>query len=93
MAKETLNISLTEDSLASVISALLFSCSVNITSDTNEEFQRNLFVVAKQLKTLKPDIKLDNIQFLKEDDYEDSISAELLEEFKSNLEVSSFDNY
>jgi hypothetical protein len=49
--------------------------------------------LAKQLKKVKPDIKLDNIQFLKEDDYEDSISAELLEEFKNNLEVSSFDNY
>lgn len=93
MAKETLNITLTEDGLASVISALLFSCSVNVTSDTNEEFQLELFSLAKQLKKVKPDIKLDNIQFLKEDDYEDSISAELLEEFKSNLEVSSFDNF
>ena len=93
MAKETLNITLTEDGLASVISALLFSCSVNVTSNTDEEYQQELFAVAKQLKKIKPDIKLDNIQFLKEDDYEDSISAELLEEFKSNLEVSSFDNY
>ena len=93
MAKETLNIILTEDGLASVISALLFSCSVNVTSNTDEEYQQELFAVAKQLKKIKPDIKLDNIQFLKEDDYEDSISAELLEEFKSNLEVSSFDNY
>jgi len=93
MAKETLNIALTEDDLASVISALLFSCSVNVTSNTDEEYQQELFAVAKQLKKVKPNIKLDNIQFLKEDDYEDSISAELLEEFKNNLEVSSFDNY
>ena len=93
MAKETLNIALTEDNLASIISALLFSCSVNVTSNTNEEYQQELFAVAKQLKKIKPDIKLDNIQFLKEDDYEDSISTELLEEFKNNLEVSSFDNY
>ena len=93
MAKETLNIALTEDNLASIISALLFSCSVNVTSNTNEEYQQELFAVAKQLKKIKPDIKLDNIQFLKEDDYEDSISVELLEEFKNNLEVSSFDNY
>jgi hypothetical protein len=93
MAKETLNIALTEDGLASVISALLFSCSINVTSNTNEEYQRELFAVAKELKKVKPNIKLDNIQFLKEDDYEDSVSVELLEEFKSNLEVSSFDNY
>ena len=93
MAKETLNITLTEDGLASVISALLFSCSVNVTSNKDEEYQQELFAVSKQLKKIKPDIKLDNIQFLKEDDYEDSISAELLEEFKNNLEVSSFDNY
>lgn len=93
MAKETLNIALTEENVASIISALLFSCSVNVTSNTDEEFQLELFSLAKQLKKVKPDIKLDNIQFLKEDDYEDSISAELLEEFKSNLEVSSFDNF
>jgi hypothetical protein len=93
MAKETLNITLTEENVASIISALLFSCSVNVTSNTDEEFQLELFSLAKQLKKVKPDIKLDNIQFLKEDDYEDSISAELLEEFKSNLEVSSFDNF
>ena len=93
MAKETLNITLTEDNLASIISALLFSCSVNVTSNTDEEYQQELFAVAKELKKVKPNIKLDNIQFLKEDDYEDSISAELLEEFKNNLEVSSFDNY
>jgi hypothetical protein len=93
MAKETLNIALTEENVASIISALLFSCSVNVTSNTDEEYQQELFAVAKQLKKIKPDIKLDNIQFLKEDDYEDSISAELLEEFKNNLEVSSFDNY
>jgi hypothetical protein len=92
MSKETLNIPLTEENLATVISALLFSCSVNVTSNTNEEYQQELFAVAKQLKTIKPDIKLDNIQFLKEDDYEDSLSAELLEEFKNNLEVTSFDN-
>jgi hypothetical protein len=48
--------------------------------------------VAKHLKTFKPDIKLDNIQFVKEDDYEDSLSVELLEEFKNNLEVTSFEN-
>ena len=93
MAKETLNIALTEENVASIISALLFSCSVNVTSNTDEEFQLELFSLAKQLKKIKPDIKLDHIQFLKEDDYEDSISVELLEEFESNLEVSSFDNY
>ena len=92
MSKETLNITLTEEGLASVISSLLFSCSVNVTSNTNEEYQQELFAVAKQLKKIKPDIKLDNIQFLKEDDYEDSLSADLLKEFKNNLEVTSFDN-
>ncbi|MEY5135330.1 MAG: hypothetical protein RL709_1039 [Pseudomonadota bacterium] len=92
MSKETLNIALTEEGLASIISALLFSCSVNVTSNTNEEFQRELFSVARHLKTFKPDIKLDNIQFVKEDNYEDSLSVELLEEFKNNLEVTSFEN-
>ena len=92
MAKPPLNVSLTEDRLASIISALLFSCSVNVISNTNKEYQKELFNLAKLLKSYNNDVKLDNIQFLKEDDYEDSLSHEILEEFKNNLEVTSFEH-
>jgi cyclopropane fatty-acyl-phospholipid synthase-like methyltransferase len=92
MPKETLNIALTESELKTVISGLLFSCSVNVTSNTNEEYQRELLEVAKKLKNYKTDIKLDDIQFLKEDNYEDVISVELFHEFQNNLEVTSFEH-
>jgi hypothetical protein len=91
MSNHALNIQLTEEQLSTAISALLFSCSVNVVSNTNNEYQNELFALAKELKKIKPDIKLDNIQFLKEDDYEESCSEELLSVFKNNLEVTSFD--
>ena len=89
--KEIPNIQLTEKSLSALISALLFSCSVNVTSNTNEEYQRELFELAKYFKKFKPDIKLDDIQFLKEDNYEDSITPDVFEEFKNNFEITTFD--
>lgn len=91
MAKEPINIPLSEKQLAAAISGLLFSCSVNVVSNTNEEYQKELFDLAKLLKSYSSNIKLEDVQFLREDDYEDSISAELFEEFKSNLEVITFD--
>jgi hypothetical protein len=91
MSKKTLNITITEENLASLISALLFSCSVNVTSNTNEEYQTELFELAKQLKEFKPDIELPNIQFLKEENYEDVTSSGLFEHFKNNLEVVTFE--
>ena len=87
-----LKIELQEDGLASVISSLLFSCSVSVVSNTNEDYQAELFNLAKTLKQIKPDIKLDNIQFLKEDCYEDSISADVFKEFENNLEITTFEH-
>lgn len=84
--------SLTEDELSSVLSSLLFSCSVNILSNNSSEYQKKSFDLAKKLKHSKPDIKLADIQFLSEDNYEEDISLELLHEFKENLEVTSFEH-
>ena len=92
MAKEPINIPLSEKQLAAAISGLLFSCSVNVVSNTNEEYQKELFDLAKLLKSYSSNIKLEDVQFLKEDDYEDSLSRDLLEEFKTNLEVTSFES-
>ena len=87
----TITIEMTEEQLKTVISGLLFSCSVNIVSNVNEEYQRQLFELAKALRTVSPDIKLNEIQFVEEENYEDVLSEELLEEFKNNIEVISFD--
>jgi len=90
MSTQNITINLTEKQLATIISGLLFSCSVNIVSTTNEEYQKELFNLAKDLKQVSPEIKLDDIQFLKEDNYEDSLSLDVLREFIDNLEIISF---
>jgi hypothetical protein len=87
-----INVALTEKELQTAISGLLFSCSVNIVSNTNLEHQTDLLQLAKKLKELKPDIKLTDIQFVKEDDYEDETSPLILEAFGSNIEITSFEH-
>ena len=92
MSKNSINISLTDEDFSTVISALLFSCSVNIVSNTSQEYQQKLFDLAKRLKVYKPDVKITDIQFLREENYEDVTTQELLKEFEQNLEIISFEN-
>lgn len=85
------NITLTEKELETAISGLLFSCSVNVVSNTNKEFQLELLGLAKKLEQTKPNIKLPNIQFLKEENYEDETSEQILRDFKENIETITFE--
>ena len=88
--EEYITIEVTEKQLASIISGLLFSCSVNIVSDahaSNEEYATEIFDLARRLKNIKPDINLDNIQFIEENNYEESISKDILKEFEGNIQV------
>jgi len=87
----TTNVTLTDEELNVAISGLLFSCSVNIVSDTDLAYQTKLLSLAKKLKNLKPDIKLEGIRFIKEEDYEDETSPLILEAFKNNVEITTFD--
>ena len=91
MSTNTLTLELTEQQLATIISGLLFSCSVNVVSNVNEEYQRELFDLATTLKKINPSIKLNDVQFLQEDNYEDSLSEDVLREFVDNIEIISFD--
>lgn len=92
MSKNTINISLTDEDFSTVISALLFSCSVNVVSNTSQEYQQKLFDLAKRLKAYKPDVKITDIQFLREENYEDITTEEVLKEFETNLDVITFEN-
>jgi len=83
--QENISLKLTERELTTAISALLFSCSVNVVSNCSEEFQFELYNLAKKLKSLNPNIELSEIQFLKETNYEDKISQDLLFEFEKNF--------
>ena len=91
MSTQQITLTLTEKQLETIISGLLFSCSVNVVSNTSEEYQKTLFELAKDLKQVLPDIKLEDVQFLKEDNYEDSLSAEVFQEFGTNMEILTFD--
>lgn len=88
----TTTVTLTNEELETAISGLLFSCSVNIVSETNLECQQRILNLAKRLKNLVPDIKLNSVCFLKEESYEDESSADILEEFKNNLEITTFEH-
>lgn len=90
--EEYITIEVTEKQLASIISGLLFSSSVNIVSDShasNAEYVTEIFELARKLKNIKPDISLDNIQFVEEAHYEESISKDILKEFEGNIQVVS----
>jgi hypothetical protein len=87
-----IKVDLTERELQTAISGLLFSCSVNVVSNTNLEYQTELLQLAKKFKQLKPEIKLSDIQFVKEEDYEDEISPLIMEEFAGNIEITTFDH-
>jgi hypothetical protein len=91
MSTPQITLTLTEKQLETIISGLLFSCSVNVVSNTNAEYQKELFDLAKELKKVNPNIKLTDVQFLKEEYYEDCLSPELFEEFGTNMEILSFD--
>ena len=85
-----INLKLTKEELAATISALLFSSSVNVVSDTSEEFQLKLVQLAKKLKESCPDIQLNEIRFIVEEDYEEKCSEEILKEFATNIKTTSF---
>jgi hypothetical protein len=87
-----INLTLNETEYKAVLSSLLFSCSVNVVSETSEEFQRTIFECAKKLRKQNPDVFLDQIQFIVEADYEDQCSTEILNEFNNNLKTVSLDN-
>lgn len=91
MPEEYITLELTEKQLATIISGLLFSCSVNVVSNVNAEHQRELFEIAKSLKNnINPLIELNQIEFLEEPNYEDSLSQEILQEFGDNMNVIDF---
>ena len=86
-----IKVTLKESELEEVISALLFSSSVNIISSTDTSYQRKLIDLAIKLKDLKPDIKIQNVQFIEEQNYQDEWSQDILENFGDNIEVVNFE--
>lgn len=85
-----INLNLTKEELAATISALLFSSSVNVVSDTSEEFQTKLVGIAKKLKESCPNIQLNDVRFIVEEDYQEKCSEDILKEFATNIKTTDF---
>jgi len=86
-------ISLTKDELQKIISALLFSSCVNVVyNGTQPSYFESLTDLAKSLIKESPDIQLEHVQFIKEENYEDTWSSDIYETFKNNIEVTTFEN-
>ena len=86
-----IRLTLTEEELELVISSLLFSSSINVVSNTEEHYQKRLIDVAVKLKDLNPTIKLSHVQFIKEDEYEDRWSCDIIDSFSDNIEIVKFE--
>ena len=87
------NISLSESELEKIISALLFSSSVNVVyTNTDPSYHQSLKELAKTLLQNKPDIRLESVQFIKEENYEDLWSVDIYESFKDNMDTTTFEN-
>jgi hypothetical protein len=88
-----MNLTLTHQEINHIVEALLFSSSVSVGADWHKEDCESMLQIALYLKEVTEDnLKLENINFLKEEDYEDTCSEKILEEFGSKLEVYSLDN-
>ena len=85
-------ITLTENELNKIVAALLFASSINVVyNDTDSSYFKDLKNLAIRLKEYKPDIKLEHVQFIKEETYEDLWSVEILETFKDNIDITTLE--
>jgi hypothetical protein len=85
-------ITLTENELNKIVAALLFASSINVVyNDTDSSYFEDLKNLAIRLKEYKPDIKLERVQFIKEETYEDLWSVEILETFKDNIDITTLE--
>ena len=85
-----MNLNLSEKEINHVIEALLFSSSVSVGADWKKEDCESMLNIAIQLKNVLSDqLKLNNINFYKEDYYEDSCSENILNEFGNQFDIVS----
>ena len=89
MKKFTLELS--EKDLELLVSSLLFTSSVNVIGQFDEQVLSDSVGLATRLKQCDPTIQLTHIEFLKEDDYEDATSKDVYNEFNTNFKTTTFE--
>ena len=88
-----LNITLTAAELNQIISALLFTSSVNVFADIDEKECKEMIETATKLKAISPDIKLEHVEFYIEDSYEEPWSIDILKTFGENIHQVTAQDY
>ena len=91
MSKKIL-LELDVDQTNRIIESLLFASSVSVGADWKKEDCEIMLDMARILKNILGDnLKLNNINFFKEDYYEDSCSENILKEFGNHFDIISLD--
>ncbi len=87
-----ISLELDVDQTNHIIESLLFASSVSVGADWKKEDCESMLDIARQLKNILGDqLKLNNINFFKEDYYEDSCSENILNEFGNHFDIVSLD--
>tara|TARA_R110000868_G_scaffold1974_1_gene15666 strand:- start:2310 stop:2510 length:201 start_codon:yes stop_codon:yes gene_type:complete len=63
---------------------------VSVIGTLDEKRQEQLVNLAKKFKDYNPSMKLKFIEFIKEEEYTDNVSVDILESFKDNLTFTTF---
>jgi hypothetical protein len=80
--------SFTKDELNLITESLLFSSSVNICADWDENSITSMLELAKKIKKhTKTDTDLKNIYFLEEENYEEKWTGDIIKNFKGKIRV------
>jgi len=88
-----MNLTLTHQEINRTIEALLFASTVSVGADWHKEDCEAMLQVALYLKEqVGEQLEIKNINFYKEEDYEDDCSEQILEEFGNKLEIFSLEN-
>lgn len=82
---------LNEDEYKAVLSSLLFTSSVNFVLNNSDGFQNNTVNTLKKVKQMYPECMLDDVEYIKDEAFEDELSEELFNMFKDNVNVVSLE--
>jgi hypothetical protein len=89
----SITLTLDNNQIDRIIEALLFSASINIGAEWQEDDLTAMFDLAKKFKKLrKNDINLEKICFYKEENYEDNWTEDLFKTFKKNIKTIKLEN-
>lgn len=94
MNEREISLTLNYQDVNRLIEALLFASSVNIGADWKEDACEKMLNLAKKFKDkIGSQLKLEHVNFYKEEYYEDSWSENILKEFGGQMEILSLEDY